>query len=107
MFTKSLQAIALVALATIVLIDPAFANDEVFRTAADKATDTFQNVRTIVFILGGFGLIGAAAAAIFGKINWKWFGLLAAGLFVVAVAGAVVDYATEDNVGQDFDDTAI
>ncbi len=66
--------------------------DGVFGLAKSKAIVVFRNIRSIVFILGGFALVGLAVAAIFGKPNWKWFGLLAVGIFVVAIAGAIVEF---------------
>lgn len=63
---------------------------EVFNTTQT----TFQNVRTVIFIIGGFGLIGLAFFAIFGKIQWKWFAALCVGLAIVAAAGYIIDYAT-------------
>ena len=62
--------------------------------AASKGVNTFRAVRTIIFIVGGFGLVGVAFGAIFGKINWKWFAGLAVGLAILAAAGSIVEYAT-------------
>lgn len=67
----------------------------VFETVTDRMVQTFKNVRAVIFIVGGFGLVGLGFAAIFGKVNWKWLAALAAGLAIVAVAGAVVDYVTQ------------
>ncbi len=66
--------------------------DGVFGMAKNKAVVVFRNIRSIVFILGGFALVGLAVMAIFGKPNWKWFALLAVGIFTVAVAGAIVEF---------------
>lgn len=79
------------------MIEPALAQAQqhsVMYVAATKTLQLFQASRTILFIVGGFGLIGIAFAAIFGKMNWKWFAALAIGLAIVAAAGAIVDYAT-------------
>ena len=65
--------------------------------AQDKALNTFQAVKTIIFVVGGFGLVGIAFAAIFGKVNWKWFAGLAVGLAILAAAGSIVNYATGDS----------
>lgn len=59
-----------------------------------KAANVFKAVKTIIFIIGGFGLVGIAFAAIFGKINWKWFAGLAVGLAILAAAGSIVEYST-------------
>ena len=87
-------AVMLVAL--LGLIEPAMAQGtgSVMGVAATKALDAFAATRTIVFIVGGFGLVGIACAAIFGKMNWKWFAFLAVGLAILAAAGSIVEYAT-------------
>jgi type IV secretory pathway VirB2 component (pilin) len=72
----------------------------VFTTVTDRMIRTFQNSRSVIFIVGGFGLIGLGFAAIFGKVNWKWLAALACGLAIVAVAGQVVDYVTRSGVSQ-------
>ncbi len=69
----------------------------VMSTATDKATNVFKSVKTIIFVVGGFGLVGVAWGAIWGKINWKWFGALAVGLAILSAAAAIVQYATGDN----------
>ena len=66
----------------------------------DKVTEVFQNSRKLIFIIGGFGLIGLAFAAIFGKVNWKWFAGLCVGLGIVAIAGLIVDYVTQNDAGE-------
>ena len=65
--------------------------------AQTKASNVFQSVKTITFILGGFGLIGIAYQAIIGKVKWSWFAGLAVGLALLAAAGAIVEYATGEN----------
>lgn len=68
--------------------------ENVFVTITSRLTETFKNVRAVIFIVGGFGLVGLGFAAIFGKIKWTWLAALAAGLAIVALASAVVDYVT-------------
>lgn len=74
-------------------------------TAQTKASNVFQSVKTITFILGGFGLIGIAYQAIIGKVKWSWFAGLAVGLAILAAAGAVVEYATGSSGNERFGDT--
>ena len=74
----------------------------VFTTITDRMLVTFQNSRSVIFIVGGFGLIGLGFAAIFGKVQWKWLAALACGLAIVAVAGQVVDYVTRSDVSSRF-----
>ena len=69
----------------------------VFGTAAGKLVAVFKNVRTIVFILGAFALVGFAVAAIMGNLAWKKVAILAAGLAILAVASAVITYVTKDS----------
>ena len=85
---------------------------DVFTTVGSRMINTFQNARSVIFIVGGFGLIGLGFAAIFGKVNWKWLAALACGLAIVAVAGQIVDYTTRpasqavlETVGSSFGDT--
>ena len=104
-FLKYLSFFAIVALAFVATdafagnADPAnLGNGEnVFTTVLDRMIVTFQNVRAVIFIVGGFGLVGLAFAAIFGKVKWSWLAALAVGLAIVAVAGAVVDYVTQSD----------
>ena len=63
-------------------------------TAATKARNTFDKVKAITFILGGFGLVGIAYSAIIGKVKWSWFAGLAVGLGILGAAGSIVEYAT-------------
>ena len=73
-------------------------SSSVVQTGIKKASNVFKSVRTIVFVIGGFGLVGLAVQAIFGKVKWPWFGALAVGLGVLAAAGAVIEYATGDSI---------
>ena len=68
----------------------AAAGTSIMNNATDKAKSVFGSVKKIIFVVGGFGLVGVAWAAIWGKIQWKWFGALA----ILAAAGSIVDYAT-------------
>lgn len=82
--------------ATLCVAGSAFAED-IASTAATKLGDVFKNVRQIVFILGGFALVGFAVAAIFGKLEWKKVAILAVGLAILAVASQVVSYAVDSD----------
>lgn len=65
---------------------------DVLDTVRDKAAAFIRDLRPLIFILGGFGIIGFAFGAIFGKISWKWFANIAIGLFLVANVGLFIDY---------------
>ncbi len=76
-------------------------DDNVFTTVLSKLMTTFKNVRNVIFVVGGFGLVGLGFAAIFGKVKWPWLAALACGLAIVALAGAMVDYVTDSESGSD------
>ena len=82
----------------------AFAQQSIMQTSTTKALNVFTAVKTIIFVVGGFGLVGIAFAAIFGKVQWKWFAGLAVGLAILAAAGSIVNYATGENMSG-FEDT--
>ena len=68
-----------------------------FDTIRTKGIELFTNVKTVVFILGGFGLVGLAVGAIFGSVKWKWFASLAVGLGTLAIASSIISYFTDDS----------
>jgi type IV secretory pathway VirB2 component (pilin) len=85
------------ALAILLLGSSAGYAQDVFATVIKKGTTLFMAVRDVIFVVGGFGLVGLAIGAIFGRVNWKWFSALAIGLIIVAAAGAVVNYFTSES----------
>ena len=99
---RILTILGLTALMTLMIGDAYAAgvtgSKTVVGAAIQKAANVFQSVRTIVFVIGGFGLVGLAVQAIFGKVKWPWFGALAVGLGVLAAAGAIISYATGDSI---------
>lgn len=82
-------------------VDALAANDgtTVVNTATKKMGEVFKNVRTIVFVLGAFTLVGFAVAAIFGKLEWKKVAILAAGLAILGIATLIIKYVVSDNIG--------
>ncbi len=96
---------AMVLFVTVAMVGDAAAVDgtSLMTQASKKVSNVFEAVRTIIFILGGFGLVGVAA--IFGKVNWKWFAALAVGLAILAAANAVVQYAAGSKAGTGVTDT--
>lgn len=66
--------------------------DNIMKTIRNRAANILVNLKPAIFVLGGFGLIGFAFAAIFGKISWKWFSHIAIGLFLVSNMGLFIDY---------------
>ncbi|MCQ2914503.1 MAG: hypothetical protein MJ247_04850 [Alphaproteobacteria bacterium] len=83
----------------ILLASTVDASAEVFDSVVGKTAKVFASVRTVTFVIGGFGLVGVAAGAIFGQVKWRWVAALAIGLAILAVAGGVVDYVTGTSTG--------
>ena len=96
---KMFTLCSLALLFTVMFVDASFAQNGVMETAAGKAVTMFNHVKMIIFVVGGFGLVGIAFQAIFGKVKWTWFAGLAVGLAILAAAGAIVNYATGDTMG--------
>lgn len=91
-------------------VDSAFAQgatkaQDLMGTAQSKAVAVFKSVKAIIFVVGGFGLVALAFMAIFGKLDWKKFAMLAVGLAILAAAGAIVDYSTGAGTGTELADT--
>lgn len=98
-YLKCFIFVAIIMLAYTATSVCAQAGDSVFSTILERLLNTFKNVRNVIFIVGGFGLIGLGFGAIFGKVKWPWLAALAAGLAIVALAGAMVDYVTKAGGG--------
>lgn len=94
---KMLVLCSLALVFTAVLADASYA-ESVMETGMKKALVLFVHIKTIIFVVGAFGLIGIAFQAIFGKVKWTWFAGLAVGLAILAAAGAIVNYATGGNI---------
>ncbi|MCQ2734407.1 MAG: TrbC/VirB2 family protein [Alphaproteobacteria bacterium] len=91
-----LSLAVMTALFTVAMMGDASA-ESVFSAAGQKLINLFTNAKSIVFVIGGFGLIALAFQAIFGKIKWPWFAALAFGLAVVAAASSIITYAANDH----------
>lgn len=85
--------------------DASYAATDLVNTAKNKTVAVFKAVKSIIFIVGGFGLVVLAFMAIFGKLDWKKFSMLAVGLAILAAAGAIVDYATGASEGANLGDS--
>lgn len=96
---KNILTISLMLIVSLCVFAPDAFAATVFDTANKKASETFKAVKTVIFIVGGFGLVALAFFAVFGKLKWTWFASLAVGLALLAAAGAIIDYATT-NSGQ-------
>ena len=93
---KIMVLCSLVLMFTVLFVNASFA-EGVMDVATNKAVGLFKHVKTIIFVVGGFGLVGIAFQAIFGKVKWTWFAGLAVGLGILAAASAIINYATGDS----------
>ena len=92
---KMFTLCSLALLFTVMFADASHA--KLMNVAAGKAVQMFNHVKMIIFVIGGFGLVGIAFQAIFGKVKWTWFAGLAVGLGILAAASAIINYATGDS----------
>ncbi len=67
---------------------------EVFSEATGKATEVFTGLRTLAYVLSGFGIAAVATSAIFGKMNLRWLTMIVVGLFILASAEKIAQYIT-------------
>lgn len=70
--------------------------DSLMVVVATKVVSLFNSSKSIIFIVGGFGLVGLTFYAVFGRLKWTWLAGLAVGLGILAAAAAVVNYSTGD-----------
>ena len=76
------------------------ADKDVLTSVTRRAARAILELKQIVYVFAGFGLIGFAWAAIFNKISWKWFGNIAMGLFLVANMGRLIEYFAKGETGE-------
>ena len=64
----------------------------IFHYLACKITSIIADLRVIVYILAGFGMIMFAYGAIIGKINFKQLAYMGIGLFILSMTTSVIEY---------------
>lgn len=65
---------------------------DVFQQIQCKVLQFLSNLRTLAYVLAGFGLIMFAYAAIFNKVNMKHLASIGMGLFLLAMMGPFIEY---------------
>ena len=73
------------------------ASQGIFKVMACKITTTLFDIRKIVYILGGFGLIAFTFAAIFNKISFKHLANIALSLFLLSMMTPFIEYFTSSD----------
>lgn len=66
----------------------------VFSDIADKTTQFAKGLRTLAYVISGFGIIMFTFMAIFGKISFRHLGYIVISLFFLSGMGALIDYTT-------------
>lgn len=69
---------------------------DIFKLIACKIMVLVADLRVIVYILSGFGLIAFAYGAIIGKINFKQLANIAIGLFILSMTTSFIEYFAYD-----------
>ena len=72
---------------------------DVFSKLTCKATHFLSDVRTLVYVIGGFGLVAFTFKAIFGKMDFKHLGQLGLSLFLLSMMVPFISYFTGDGGG--------
>ena len=70
--------------------------DGLFSYLACRITVLVADLRVIVYILAGFGMIAFAYGAIIGKINFKQLANIGIGLFILSMTTSVIEYIAFD-----------
>ncbi len=71
------------------------ADQGIFKTMACKITTTLFDIRKIVYIIGGLGLVAFTFAAIFNKISFKHLANIALSLFLLSMITPFIEYFTQ------------
>ncbi|MBO4285492.1 MAG: TrbC/VirB2 family protein [Alphaproteobacteria bacterium] len=77
----------------------AFAADDkdLFTTIQGKLITTLQDLRQIVYVIAGFGLMMFAVLAVFNKISYKHLGYIMIGLSLLALMFPFIEYFSGDS----------
>lgn len=70
----------------------------VFDIISNKMIQTVMDVREIVYVIAGFGLIMFAVLAVFNKISFKHLAYICIGLFLLAVMMPFINYFSGANL---------
>lgn len=94
--SKFLFLILLVGIA--LLPSGAFAADNIFQIISKKMISTVIDIRRIVYVIAGFGLIMFTTLAIFNKISFKHLAYIMIGLSLLAVMMPFINYFSGANL---------
>ena len=62
----------------------------IFTDLVSTGVKIFKQLRDLIYVVAGFGIIAVAVGGFFGNLNWKWLGAIIISLVVIATAGELV-----------------
>ncbi|MBE6445393.1 MAG: hypothetical protein E7019_05030 [Alphaproteobacteria bacterium] len=66
-------------------------NSGLFSGLVKTGADIFNNLRDLIYVVSGFGIIAVAVGGFFGNLNWKWLGAILIALVVIASTGELIN----------------
>ena len=96
---KFLRSLFLMTLFCLLVVSfEAFAQEaEIFDTLQYKLYTTLKDLREIVYVVSGFGLVMFSVAAIFNKISYKHLGYIMVGLSLLSLMFPFLEYFSGDD----------
>lgn len=69
-----------------------------FSQLTESGSKIFEGMKTVIYAVAGFGIIGIAIGGFFGNLNWKWLSAIIIGLLVIAMTAGILSYMTESDL---------
>lgn len=64
---------------------------DLFSGLITTGSNIFNNLRDLIYVVSGFGIIAVAVGGFFGNLNWKWLGAILIALVVIATTGELIN----------------
>ena len=82
----------IVVISLTIMCGNAFAADNggMFSSLVASGKQIFNDLRELIYIVAGFGIIAVAVGGFFGNMNWKWLSAIVLALIVIASAGELI-----------------
>lgn len=62
----------------------------IFSELVKTGQKIFRQLRDLIYVVAGFGIIAVAVGGFFGNLNWKWLGAIVISLVVIGTAGELI-----------------
>ena len=85
-------------MATLIVITAFDAEAALFSQLTESGSKIFEGMKTVIYAVAGFGIIGIAIGGFFGNLNWKWLSAIIIGLLVIAMTAGILSYMTESDL---------